>query len=688
MQRHPIALRSILHSGLLFLSLVANTPARAQEKPDFLRYQQFTDGAVAGMAYSADGRYLRVQGDPEAAGVYDMLTLQQLEKDSAARFREAPRSTGELFVAEGYTAQERLSDIMNAKGTKRVDRECFIDVVDGATKQVTWSCKVGHQEAGAVYMKLIGFSPERQVFICCITQRDDHKDYPFNHANTFLEVSYLDKSIRTLSTSVGSVDDVYTSASSGRYALFANQGFRVLDTRTGAIRAIGGNDLVHPKVNVCRDSLLVYSQSYEVGQGFQASYNIHLVVYDLSTGKLVRDTVVTNTAGVHAISGGLGQLAYLTPPGWPHGRQTLKVCDLMREAPADTLMSRANLQAYEQAMREYVLINAANNIPHARKEAFLHEVNTFQQTASRLGWRISKDLPIASHLRDGERTAWYAIPCALSKDSTYVALFISMLPDVQLWDQLKFNDDDLPGQPSGPYGTLLTSTTYTAKVSGYMRPSNGDRAMLFDGLRGYLYGAAPPDSTTRWLLLARSAAGEPQLPAFGDLDLRGLPTHDLGALHAERLAQWQDYKRAEAAAEEAARERERQREAEITRRNTALMRLQQQIEGAVPATWPQCNACGGTGRVYANRSTCHCCGGKGGYSESLPTFHKTGDKRIERPNYSSPTHPTIDVYYEPIGYTTYENVRHACDCCGGTGSEGSGETTACPACGGKGRVPR
>ncbi len=672
----------------LSLLLAANGMLMAQERPDFLWYQQFTDGSVTALEYSADGRYLRVHGDAQSSGTFDMRTMRALEQKDDSLFRPVPKESEGLFVAEGYTARPRYTDILNAKGTKRVGREAFIDVADVRTGQVIWSCKVGQQEADDIYLKLICFIPARQAFICCVTQRNDRKDYPASHANTFLEVNYLDKGVRTLSTSVSSMNEVYTRSSTGRYAVFSNGGYKVLDTRTGIIRSVGGDQLVHPAVHVCRDTLLVYSQVVQPTNFLKDNGQVHLLMFDLATGSVARDTVIRQCAGPCAISDALGQFAYLTPPSWPHGRQTLKVWDLVNDGPVDTLMSRGNLEAYEQVMREHVQVEAVNNMPKARKEAFLRELRTFQQSAARQGWRTSQERAIASYVRDGERTAWYNIPCTLSADSTYMALFISMVPNVQLWGSLKFNEEDLPGQPYGPFLLPLNSATYTAMVTGYLQQPHHDRRMLVDGLRGYLYGAAPPDSTTRWLLLARSASSTTPLPGLGDLDLGALPTYDLGALYTEQRMHWEEYKRAEAAEEEAARERERQREAEITRRNAALMRLQQQIDAAVPATWPLCNACGGTGRVPEQRSTCHCCGGNGGYTESVPTFHKTGDKRVERPNYSSPTHPTIDVHYEPIGYTTYESVRHACDCCGGTGSEGSGPTVECPACGGKGRVPQ
>jgi hypothetical protein len=54
---------------------------------------------------------------------------------------------------------------------------------------------------------------------------------------------------------------------------------------------------------------------------------------------------------------------------------------------------------------------------------------------------------------------------------------------------------------------------------------------------------------------------------------------------------------------------------------------------------------GGNVRVNATRSTCICDGGKRGYCGSAPTFHKTSYKRVERPNESSSTHLTIEVYY-------------------------------------------
>ncbi len=670
------------------MALLAVHSFAQEDPPERIQYAQFPRESATALSFSTDGRYLRVQGGPYMEGVYDMRSRKQVHEVDPASMTWSTRTAQGIRMAPGYSAHERFETVMNAKGTKEVDKQCFIDVVDERTQRAIWSALVGHREKESVYMKLICFVPERQVFICCVTQRDDRKDYPFNHANTFLEVNYLDKSVKPLSTSVGSVDDVYTRNATGRYAAFHNQGYCLLDTRTGALQKMKPtNTRSYPDIRVCRDSLLVFIWEDQPGTNDENGRSVSLEALDIATGQTVRSWSL-NINGPFAFSTATGQLAYTTCGRYTCDYAYLKSYDLLTGEEQGMITSDVLDKEYAVACRQYAQVQAAKELSSDRKAGFLRQVRQFQQAANKLGWRVSSERRIASWERNGEMDMYYDVPCTLSRDSTYAAVFVSMIPDVQLWGRLKFNDDALPGQPWAPDPTPLKSTAFTANAWGYLQQRQGDKHLLFDDLCGYLFGASTPDSTTHWMLLAHAAAASPALPTFGDIDLSGLPTYDLDDRFTTLERQAAEYRRAQEAEEAAARERERQREAEITRRNTALMHLQEQIDNAVPATWSLCNACGGTGRVFANRSTCHCCGGNGGYSEAVPTFHKTGDRRIERPNYSSPTHPTIDVYYEPIGYTTYESVRHACDCCGGTGSEGSGETTGCPACGGKGRVPR
>lgn len=68
-------------------------------------------------------------------------------------------------------------------------------------------------------------------------------------------------------------------------------------------------------------------------------------------------------------------------------------------------------------------------------------------------------------------------------------------------------------------------------------------------------------------------------------------------------------------------------------------------------------------------NACGCCGGSGQKLKLVPEFHKTGERRIERPkpNPSGGGSYIVEVYYEPIGYTTYRSEYESCSCCGGSG---------------------
>lgn len=70
----------------------------------------------------------------------------------------------------------------------------------------------------------------------------------------------------------------------------------------------------------------------------------------------------------------------------------------------------------------------------------------------------------------------------------------------------------------------------------------------------------------------------------------------------------------------------------------------------------------------AGSTTCGCCGGSGSKVKLVPEFHKTGDRRIERPKPKpSGGGYIIEVYYEPMGYTTYRQENENCRCCNGSG---------------------
>lgn len=679
-------------SCLIAIVLLGRTLLPAQAPQERYAYATDPPDQIGPMSFTVDGRYLRIGGEVSTSGWYDGWTFEPVDPvDSLVHVLDT-LDENRLHLSEGRDAVWEYQAIKDKKG-RWLGSHHLLTVENTTTKQAEWTVDVSPGEPPLqCRTNLLAYRPAEQRFL--VARRTYNEDKPSKpDRNELLFISYVDRSVTVLGSMPRHASHGYPQAAFGRYIIYDHlDQYYAIDTRDMhevALRTSGY--MADPRYMVTYGDTLVAMVATRVRgwKGEEQRRELQVVVCRLDNGALVRDTTFYDVCGHVALAPVSGNMVY-------SAQATDKVsyqCRLMAYNVLDgrhmgPVLGRGSLAQLLAATRASELLEHLRTMGAAERKPFTDACAAFVSQARTSGWRVSLEREIGEDAASpGGARAEHTVEHPCVPDSVYAAVLVAYPAEVQLSGESSLAAEDLQAVNWVDHVVQVPSTSFAVASLGIMRlPRSGER-LRFDHLLARVNGDSLPQGLSRFYLLARAAGGAGPLPPFADASLQGMYDHDLNALHQRHLGRQAELKAEEEEERRQAEERERIRQAEVTRRNAALMRLQQQVDAAVPATWPLCNSCGGTGRVPEQRSTCHCCGGKGGYTESVPTFHKTGDKRVERPNYISPTHPTTDVYYEPIGYTTYQSVRHACDCCGGTGSEGSGPTVECPACGGKGRVP-
>ncbi|MBK7946269.1 MAG: hypothetical protein IPJ85_13615 [Flavobacteriales bacterium] len=314
----------------------------------------------------------------------------------------------------------------------------------------------------------------------------------------------------------------------------------------------------------------------------------------------------------------------------------------------------------------------------ARKQSVL---NSFLSDARNLGWRTSKRIDSPAGAK-----GYYAqgFHFRMHPDSVYTILHVAVSPIVENSPTFYFE----PLAHEMYFGTL---STLGGRHLGVLA-SGMDASSLGVGLGLQWMPLMPradsngeiPGAQGTLLVLAHASKGQLRLP-----DLDGAPlalemsSWPMDARYGEALRQYRERvaRQAEQARLEAIRKQEWAQRNAAPAPGSALGNLMQQIEAAVPATWPTCGTCHGTG---LQQSTCSCCNGRGSYSTQTSEFHRTSEKTDTYYNADGPQGAGYYVRTTPIGYYTQSTVQQACNCCNGSGSLSN--SGVCGRCNGAGRV--